>query len=235
MKIDIRLGCCVSFACSIFVLLATACGGGGAGDSEESNAVHTQPGRIVFLGDSLTKGQGVPEADAYPSRIQARLDQEGLTFEVENSGVSGDTSGDALNRLDSIIALPVSILVLALGANDAEDGVPAAGAEANLNEIIYRVRASWPDAKIVVAGVNHPELMSASQISAYTEMYRTLAEAQHTEFLPDLLAGVMNNSALIQADGIHPNSTGHSVIAENVWSVIEPLVRLHKSLGRGNI
>src|SRR5262245_30734263 len=48
--------------------------------------------RIVFLGDSLTAGLGLPREQAVPSLIQNRLRSEGFDYyEVVNAGVSGDT------------------------------------------------------------------------------------------------------------------------------------------------
>ena len=56
--------------------------------------------RIVFLGDSLTAGLGLPRAQSVPSLIQTRLDTSGYRYEVVNAGVSGDTSAGGLRRLD---------------------------------------------------------------------------------------------------------------------------------------
>ena len=45
--------------------------------------------RIVALGDSLTAGQGLLQAQAYPALLQRRLDMAGYYAEVVNAGVSG--------------------------------------------------------------------------------------------------------------------------------------------------
>src|SRR5580765_7592862 len=71
--------------------------------------------RIVVLGDSLTAGLGLAKEDAYPALLQQRLNQEGLTYEVVNAGVSGDTSAGGLSRLDWALDGDVRILVVALG------------------------------------------------------------------------------------------------------------------------
>ncbi|MDQ3546490.1 MAG: arylesterase, partial [Verrucomicrobiota bacterium] len=39
-----------------------------------------------------------------------------------------------------------------------------------------------------------------------------------------LLDGVGGNDGLNQADHIHPTATGHRILAENVWRVLEPLL-----------
>ena len=58
---------------------------------------------IVAMGNSLTAGQGVDPSLNYPSRLQRKIDEAGYAYRVVNFGVSGDTSGQGLNRLDSII------------------------------------------------------------------------------------------------------------------------------------
>src|SRR5687767_12819753 len=56
--------------------------------------------RIVVLGDSLTAGLGLAPEDAYPAVLQRRLDDQGLSYQVVNAGISGDTSAGGLSRLD---------------------------------------------------------------------------------------------------------------------------------------
>ena len=43
--------------------------------------------------------------------------------------------------------------------------------------------------------------------------------------LPFLLEGVAGRPGLNQPDGIHPTREGHELIAENLWQVLEPLLR----------
>src|SRR5688572_32674570 len=95
----------------------------------------TSPGpRIVFLGDSLTAGLGLPREQSVPSLIQARLNSEGYRYEVINAGVSGDTSAGGLNRLAWSLAGGVEVLVSEPGAPDALRGAPAAHVNRALNE-----------------------------------------------------------------------------------------------------
>src|SRR6266702_2247043 len=92
--------------------------------------------RIVAFGDSLTSGQGIGQAKAYPAVLQQLVDSEGLDFTVVNAGVPGDTSTRALNRLQAALDGDVRILIIALGANDGLRGVPIAQFKANLTRMI---------------------------------------------------------------------------------------------------
>src|SRR4051812_21175678 len=46
---------------------------------------------MVFFGDSLTAGYGLddPAAQAYPARIQEKIDAAGMRWHVVNAGLSG--------------------------------------------------------------------------------------------------------------------------------------------------
>jgi len=70
---------------------------------------------VVFLGDSLTAGYGVDPAEAYPSLVRQKIREAHLPFEVQNAGLSGDTSAAALRRVDWLLQRPIDILVIALG------------------------------------------------------------------------------------------------------------------------
>src|SRR5688500_12081132 len=86
---------------------------------------------ILFLGDSLTAGLGVQPAEAFPALIAEKLRAAVLPFEVENAGLSGDTSAGGLRRIDWLLQRPVDILFLELGANDGLRGQPLQSLKAN--------------------------------------------------------------------------------------------------------
>jgi acyl-CoA thioesterase I len=56
-------------------------------------------------------------------------------------------------------------------------------------------------------------------------MFSELAEQNHAELVPYLLAGVGGNPMLNLEDRIHPNAAGQKILAENVWRVLEPVAR----------
>src|SRR6516162_1506719 len=111
------------------------------------------PHTIVFFGDSLTAGFGLDPAQAYPALIQARVREAGLDYEVVNAGISGDTTSGGVARLDWVLRRPVDVFVLALGANDGLRGISPAETRRNLETILARVHARYPQAKLMVAGM----------------------------------------------------------------------------------
>jgi acyl-CoA thioesterase-1 len=191
-----------------------------------SSAHSAEPRTIVFFGDSLTAGYGLtdPTTDAYPALIQEKIEQAHLDWRVVNAGLSGETSAGGLRRIDWILRQPVDVFVLALGGNDGLRGISPAVTRSNLQQILDRVRAKNPKAKLVVAGMQMPSEMGADYTRAFQEIFPEVAEKSGAAFVPFLLEGVGGHSDLNQPDRIHPTSQGHAVVAETVWKVLRPLL-----------
>src|SRR4051794_12195564 len=88
-----------------------------------AGASSTAPLTIVAFGDSLTSGPRLADKQTYPSLLQEKLKSAHLPFTMINQGVSGDTTGRALTRLDRALALNPQIVIVELGVNDGLRGV----------------------------------------------------------------------------------------------------------------
>jgi acyl-CoA thioesterase-1 len=182
-------------------------------------------GTILFLGDSISAGLGVQPEQAFPALIEQKIHRANLPFEVVNAGLSGDTSAGGLRRVDWLLQKTVDVLVLELGANDGLRGLPVAAMELNLQGIIDRVKAKNPQVKIVIAGMQIPPNLGADYTAAFRAAFADLAQKNHAALIPFLLEGVGGHVEFTQRDQIHPTPDGHKIVAENVWRVLEPLLR----------
>jgi acyl-CoA thioesterase I len=186
--------------------------------------------KIVFLGDSLAAGLGVDPDESFPALIQKKVEAAGWNDIVVNAGVSGDTSADGLGRIDWLLKQRIDVLILELGGNDGLRGLMVSATQTNLQAIIDRVNQKYPQARIIVAGMQMPPNMGEDYASAFRKLYPDLAAANHASLIPFLLAGVGGKPELNQPDHIHPNVEGHKIVADNVWKVLQPLlVRMHSS------
>jgi acyl-CoA thioesterase-1 len=179
--------------------------------------------RIVFLGDSLTAGLGLPGDQSYPSIIARKLQDGGYDYDVINAGVSGDTSAGGLRRLDWSLEGDVRVLVLALGANDGLRGLPADEMKKNLAAVLDRAKARG--IPVVLAGMEAPPNNGPQYVREFRDVYADLATEYDVRFVPFLLLGVAGDASLNQGDGIHPNARGAEIVAGLVWSELEPLLR----------
>jgi acyl-CoA thioesterase I len=179
---------------------------------------------IVFYGNSLTAGYGVDPSEAFPALVQEKIDALQLPYKVINAGLSGETTAGGKGRIDWILRQPVNIFVLELGGNDGLRGIPIAETSRNLQAIIDRVREKYPDARIILAGMQVPPNMGRNYATAFRVVFQQLAAKNNLELIPFLLENVGGISSLNQGDGIHPNPEGHKIVAENVWRVLQGLL-----------
>jgi len=183
-----------------------------------------QKQKVVVLGDSLSAGLGLAKSDAYPALLERKLRDAGYDWDVINAGVSGDTSAAGLARLDWALDEPnVRILVLELGANDGLRGLPVAEMKKNLAAIIERAQAEH--IAVLLAGMEAPPNFGQDYTVSFRQAYRDLAKQYKVTYLPFLLDKVAGNAALNQADGIHPNVEGARIVADHVWTALEPMVK----------
>jgi acyl-CoA thioesterase-1 len=178
---------------------------------------------IVALGDSLTEGFGVPEEQNWPSQLQRRLAEAGYPHRVVNAGISGDTSAGGLARMDWLFKQRVDILIVELGANDGLRGIDPAVTRQNLAAIIEQGKAHG--ATVVLAGMRMGLNVGPDYLRRFNGLFPELAEQQRVAFIPFILYGVATRRELNQSDGIHPTGEGHKVVTENVWKVLQPLLK----------
>lgn len=209
-----------------------ACGGtaeppasGPAPAADPTATLEPERPRIVALGDSLTAGQGLLQAQAYPALLQARLDAAGYYAEVVNAGVSGDTTAGALRRLDWALDGDVRILIVALGGNDGLRGLPVEQMQANLGQIIETAQSRG--IAVLLAGMEAPPNFGPAYTARFHQAFLDLVREHQVSFIPFLLAGVAGRPELNQPDGIHPNAEGAHLVAETVWAVLHPMVDIY--------
>lgn len=205
------------------VTIAGGCGGGSreAGDPAPSAAppVAVPPAEsripvVVFLGDSLTAGYGLPEDQTFPALLESRLRASGIAARIVNAGVSGDTTAGGLSRLDWVLSQKPDVLVVGLGSNDGLRGQPLESIEANLRAIVERGRAAG--ASVLLLGMRVPTNYGPDYAEGLAAIYPRVAGSLGVELVPFLLDGVGGHPELNQADGVHPNARGEEIVALNV-------------------
>jgi acyl-CoA thioesterase I len=214
----------------LFLSIFTSCSGdkkeqtGTNNSTSQNNSTDAKVKTIVFFGNSLTAGYGLSPTEAFPALIQKKIDSAGLKYKIVNAGVSGETSSGGNGRIDWILRQPVDVFFLELGANDGLRGVPVAETKKNLQSIVDKVKAKYPKAKLVLAGMQIPPNMGEQYSKEFRDMFPKLAEENDMTLIPFLLEGVGGEVKLNQEDGIHPTAEGHRIIADNVWKIMQPML-----------
>jgi len=190
------------------------------------------PRIVLFLGDSITAGYGLDISQAFPAQIQKKIDLKGWNFKVVNAGQSGDTSAGGLARLDWLLKNRVDVLILELGGNDGLRGIAVEELKKNLQKIIDRTKERYPQAKIIIAGMQVPPNMGRDYGRRFEATFAEVAKRNQAALIPFILERVGGIRELNLSDGIHPTAKGHEIVADNLWKVLEPVLRsLNRSSG----
>jgi acyl-CoA thioesterase I len=213
------------FFLSAACLSATLCCVLPASAAKTDLPASTEPRVVVCLGDSLTAGYGLDQAQAYPALLQKSIDSLGWRFKVVNAGLSGETTAGGLRRLDWVLKRRIDVLILALGGNDALRGIPLETTRQNLDQILERTRAKNPEIQLIVAGMLIPPNWGREYFNGFRALFPQLAKKHQAGLVPFLLEGVGGKPELNFPDGIHPTAEGHRIVAANVWKVLEPMLK----------
>lgn len=209
---------------TIVTLVLTGCENGAeqaAPPPREKAPAYTKT--IVAVGDSLTEGLGVLEENAYPARLQRKLNANGYPYRVVNAGISGETSSGALSRINWILTLKPDIVILETGANDGLRGVDPALTEKNIDQIIRILKNR--QVAVLLAGMQMVGNLGEGFTTAFAGIYPAVAKRHNIPLIPFFLEGVAGEPSLNQADGIHPTAEGYRIVTETVYPHVLPLIK----------
>jgi acyl-CoA thioesterase I len=182
---------------------------------------------IVALGDSLFAGYGLRPEQSYPVKLEQALRARGINARVTNAGVSGNTSGDGLQRLAFTLdnqPAPPRLVIISLGGNDMLRGLPPAEARSNLDAILAELdKRHIP---VVVMGMLAAPNLGQQYAHAFNAIYPEVASKHHAVLVPFFLAPVVDKPDLVQPDHIHPAAAGVDVIVNATVDTVA------KSLGK---
>lgn len=177
------------------------------------------PHTIIAFGDSYFSGYGVKPQESFPARLESALRARGHHARVVNAGVPGETIADGLARLDKTLAQKPDLIILELGANDAEQGLDPVASRANLDLMIARIRAAH--VQVLLCGALAPAESGEAYQARFNPIFSALAVKHQIPLYPFILDGVARNADLIQDDGEHPNSKGVRVMVDRILPSVE--------------
>ncbi len=177
---------------------------------------------ILAFGDSLMAGYHIPQDKAFPAQLQAALRTKGYSVRVLNSGVSGDTAGDGLARLEWSLDEKVDGAIVEFGANDALRGIDPKVTEPSLAEILKALKEKHIE--LLLAGMEAPRNWGPDYDEAFRAMYPRLAREYGTLLYPFFLKDVAAAPSLSLADGLHPTPEGVAIVVRNILPEVEKLI-----------
>lgn len=178
---------------------------------------------ILVLGDSLSAAYGIPQESGWVQLLSDDLDKQQAPYKVINASISGETTGGGLARLPTLLAThQPAIVIIELGANDGLRGFPIKTLRGNLSELVILSQAA--DAKVLLVGTHIPPNYGSRYTQLFYDSYSLLSEQHQTALAPFLLEGIATETALMQADGLHPVASAQARILQNVMPYLKELL-----------
>lgn len=196
-----------------------------AGCATES-ASEPAAGAVIAFGDSYTEGYGAGPADAYPAHL-ARA----IGLDVVNKGVTGETAGESLRRLErDVLQHDPRLVIVEFGVNEAYRGHRVEDSLANIERIVQRIQ-NETNASIILVGVHFWHFGES-----FDEGLRAIAERHETGLVLDVLNGIVSSrrdtddgDPALRADPFHPNARGYALMAQRIQPAVEAILRTHSS------
>jgi acyl-CoA thioesterase-1 len=181
-------------------------------------------GIILVYGDSLSAAYGLSQDAGWPALLQARLKQKEMDYTVLNASISGETTSGGVARIaQTLTAHPPKVIIVALGANDGLRGLPLAQMRANLAQIVDASQKA--KSRVLLVGMRLPPNYGETYTRPFAQIYVDLAREYKTALAPFLLEGMAEQRELFQSDNLHPTAQAQSIILDNIWKALAPLLK----------
>ncbi|WP_233556238.1 arylesterase [Noviherbaspirillum sedimenti] len=178
---------------------------------------------VLVLGDSLSAEYGIARGTGWVNLLQERLRAEKFNVSVVNASISGETTSGGAARLPALLKKhQPAFLIIELGGNDGLRGLSLEATEANLRAMIKAGQLA--KAKVLLLGMRLPPNYGATYTENFHALYGKLARENKTALVPFFLEGIATREDLFQSDRIHPSAAAHTILLDNVWPTLKPLL-----------
>lgn len=179
---------------------------------------------LLVYGDSLSAAYGIEESEGWVALLEQRLADKQYPYQVINASVSGETSTGGLARLPAALEnYQPDLVILELGGNDGLRGLPLASLQQNLSQMIELSREAG--AEVLLAGIQIPPNYGPRYTVPFFQLFGEIAQEKVVPLVPFLIDGIPQQPDLMQNDGIHPKAEAQWMIVENVWPLLEPMLK----------
>jgi acyl-CoA thioesterase I len=185
-------------------------------------AANAAPLRLLVLGDSLSAGYGLAQADGFEAQLGGAMRAHGRDVAIVDGAVSGDTSAGGLARLDWALSDGADAAIVELGANDGLRGVNPADTEKNLSAILDKLAARH--IPVLLTGMYAMPNLGQDYAAEFRSVFDRLGARPGVLYDPFFLTDVATVPSLNQPDGLHPNAEGVRHVVNRLLPLVEKLL-----------
>jgi acyl-CoA thioesterase I len=174
-----------------------------------------KPIQIVAFGTSFTNGKGVFQSNAWPAKLEKKLNEEGLNVQLSNEGKNGDTTVDLKSRLNQAIPEGTSVVLLeyAIG-NDKEAGIRFPEMAQHVDEMVSALVTRNIQVLLIIRAGENPKIIEVSKFRFKRLVKQFGILTIFVEQPPESLL----------SDGRHPTEQAHTEIAASLVAPVRELI-----------
>ncbi|MCF2826050.1 MULTISPECIES: arylesterase [Pseudoalteromonas] len=175
--------------------------------------------KLMIVGDSLSAAYGLKQDDGWVKLLQNKYETEQNPIEIINVSVSGQTTGNAVAKINQQLKTisPTHVLI-ELGGNDGLRGFPVKRLKANLTLLVQSSQQAG--ANVAVMEIQIPPNLGPRYTSMFTESYQQVTEQTGSYLMPYFMLEVAAKPELMQSDNLHPNKEAQPLIRDFMYQEI---------------
>jgi len=176
------------------------------------------PCKIILFGDSITKGY----APTFEKAIKDEYSETEIT--IINAGISGETSQDALKRIDQLVNESPQVVVIGFGMNDWRKGVSKNEFKKNISKMVDEFDKNNTRVILITINPDHQGFLSgmSKEIDEYSHIIGEVARDKRIK-IADVNSLWKREIKPVQRglrNAIHPNRLGYRIICKSLMYIV---------------
>ena len=176
--------------------------------------------RILLIGDSLSAGYGLEQAQAWVHLLQNKYKEDNKPVTIINTAISGQTTDNALLKIDAWLAAhQPSHVLIELGGNDGIRGFPVKLLQKHLTELVKK--SQHKGAKVALMEIQIPPNLGPRYRKMFTDSYSKVANQTGAHLMAYFMTDIAVNPSLMLNDNLHPNAKAQPIIRDFMYDEID--------------
>ncbi|MBE0356910.1 arylesterase [Pseudoalteromonas phenolica] len=172
--------------------------------------------KIMIIGDSLSAGYGLEQEQAWVYLLQNKYKQEQSDIEIINTAISGQTTDNAILKIDAWLQAhkPTHVLI-ELGGNDGIRGFPVKILHKNLTTLVEKSQAAG--AEVAVMAIQIPPNLGPRYTKMFSDTYKKVTDSTDSYLMPYFMVEIATDKSLMMQDNLHPNAEAQPIIRDFMY------------------
>jgi len=184
--------------------------------------------RILLIGDSLSAGYGLEQAQAWVHLLQNKYNDDNKAITIINTAISGQTTDNALLKIDAWLKThQPSHVLIELGGNDGIRGFPVKLLQKHLTQLI--TKSQQHGAKVALMEIHIPPNLGPRYRQMFTGSYSKVTKQTGAYLMPYFMSDIAIDSSLMLNDNLHPNVKAQPIIRDFMSVEIDKWLQDSKS------